>query len=241
MRYKIENMFIAHECQRLGVDRAPIGTYLYETYAQCNEDILIESCLQAIMFRSKRLMTSVVYCEIGANHPIQTSGTYLLSRLHGATGVLVEANPHLIATLREKRPNDKIVNCAITATHRGLVDLFIHAKNELSSLDINHIDRFRNFGGKDGIVESISIEAIDINSFMENLPEAEKIDFLSIDVEGEDFEILKALQPRFCPSLIQCEHNGEIEKFNAMLEGKGYRMLAVTDVNLVFMKSEVFR
>lgn len=39
--------------------------------------------------------------EIGANHPIATSATYLLSVELGISGVLVEANPALIGDLKK--------------------------------------------------------------------------------------------------------------------------------------------
>jgi hypothetical protein len=58
------------------VENAPIPTRICESCAQRNEDIIVESFLRDM--------------ESGANHPVQTSSTNLLNRVHGASGVLVE-------------------------------------------------------------------------------------------------------------------------------------------------------
>lgn len=238
MRYTVENPFVQHECLRLGLEKASIPTNMYESYAQCNEDIVVESILRALTRRSGRDMKSVRYIEIGANHPVQTSTTYLLNRLYGASGVLVEANPRLIDSLTKYRPNDIILNCAITASHVERVDIFIHEKNELSSMSIEHIDRFRHFGGSEKIVEKVSIEAMEINAFLRKFF-GERVDFLSIDVEGFDLALVSAMDPIFQPLIIQCEHGQQFDQFAAVLGKKGYSLCAITDVNVIYTKAGI--
>ena len=55
-------------------------------------------------------MESLGYMEIGGNHPVQTSSTYLFYRYHGARGVICEANPRLAMELKINRPGDIVVN-----------------------------------------------------------------------------------------------------------------------------------
>jgi FkbM family methyltransferase len=238
MRYLVENPFIQQECLRLGLEKAPIPTNMYESYAQCNEDILVEAMLRALTRRAGRDMKSVRYIEIGANHPVQTSATYLLNRVYGACGVLVEANPRLIDALKKFRPNDIVLNCAITTSHVERVDIFVHEKNELSSMSVEHIKRFANWGGAEKIVEKVSIEAMEINKFLKKFF-GDRIDFLSIDVEGFDLDLVKTMDPIFQPFIIQCEHEGQFDKFDAVLGQKGYSLFAITDVNVIYTRAGI--
>jgi hypothetical protein len=232
-------MFISSECQIKGISKAPINTSIYETYSQCNEDLIVEGVLRALSRRSGRDMSSVRYIEIGANHPIQTSATYLLSRLYGATGVLVEPIPALAETLRLVRPNDQIVSAVITATDVPFIQLHVHEKNELSSINIEHIDRFKGFGGREGVIETIQCTNLHINDFMKQYGSGQ-IDFMSIDVEGLDVELVRLMDPVFQPTLIQCEHEGRFDQFIRVMEEKNYGLLAVTDVNMIFLRRGIF-
>ncbi|HXP96744.1 MAG TPA: hypothetical protein VN809_08540, partial [Telmatospirillum sp.] len=85
------NLFLPRECARLAVEMRE--SFIRETYAQCNEDIIIESIFRSLMFRTRRQMNQLRYIEIGANHPIHHSSTYLLYRRYEARGVLIEQIP----------------------------------------------------------------------------------------------------------------------------------------------------
>ncbi|HEY1942997.1 MAG TPA: FkbM family methyltransferase [Roseiarcus sp.] len=238
VRYLFENPFINHECVQSGLEKAPIPTNICETYAQCNEDLMVESLLRALMRRSGRDMRSVRYAEIGANHPVQTSATYLLYRLYGASGILVEANPGLIANLQKQRPNDIVVNCAITAQDAGLVEIFVHEKNELTSMSLDHIANFQALGGTDQVVEKIAVESMGINRFLAKYF-GDRLDFMSVDVEGYDLEVIQAMDPVFQPSIIQCEHELKVDAFDAVFNAKGYRLAMLTDVNAIYVRSGI--
>ena len=204
MRAILENPFVTRECEYHHIRKAPIQTFLYETYGQCNEDLIIEGILRAYTFRSGRQMNSLRYLEIGANHPVQTSATYLLRKLYGATGVLVEANPALLDALRKTRPGDIIIHSAITATDAPEIELHVHEKDELSSLAPEHIARFGHFGGTEKITSTIKCPNMHINTLMK-MHDLHKVDFMSIDIEGLDLPILAAMDTVFKPFLIQCE------------------------------------
>ena len=238
LRTVFPNPFIAAECQSFQIDMAPIPTNLYETYAQCNEDIVIEAVLRAQLLRAGRSMDSIRYIEIGANHPFQTSSTYLLHKLYGATGVLVEPIPALAETLRKARPRDTVVNCAVSVSTEKSIRLHVHEKNELSSISTDHISYFKNFGGTEKIVETIECENMHINDFMRAHYGA-YCDYLSVDVEGLDAALLLEMDRVFQPTLIQCEHEGRANLFLEILKPRGYGLLAQTDVNTIFLKTAV--
>jgi FkbM family methyltransferase len=183
-------------------------------------------------------MSTIRYIEIGANHPIQTSSTYLLHRLYGATGVLVEPIPALAETLKKTRPADTVVNCTVTASHAPTVALHIHEKNELSSILAEHSSRFQHYGGTEKITETIVCQNLHVNDFMKTFGSG-PVDFLSVDLEGLDIEVIHAMDPVFQPTIIQCEHEGAVERFSHILRTRGYGLLGLTDVNAIFVRSGI--
>lgn len=238
VRTVFPNPFIAKECQTFATSMAPIPTNIYETYAQCNEDLVVEAVLRAQILRAGRTMNTIRYIEIGANHPFQTSSTYLLYKLYGATGVLVEPIPALAETLRKARPNDTVVNCAVSVSTEKSIRLHVHEKNELSSISADHISFFKNFGGTEKIVETIDCENMHVNDFMK-AHYGPYCDYLSVDVEGLDAALLSEMDHVFQPTLIQCEHEGRTDAFAQILKPRGYGLLAQTDVNAIFVKTTV--
>jgi FkbM family methyltransferase len=190
------------------------------------------------MQRCGRSMESIRYIEIGANHPIQTNSTYLLYKIYNASGVLVEAIPRLADNLRKIRPRDTVVNCAITATHAETVTFHVHEKNELSSVNAEHIARFYTHGGKEKIIETITCPNMHINDFMKQYG-AGPVDYLSIDIEGLDAEVIAAMDQVFAPTILQCEHSGRTDMLMALMKERGYNLLAITDVNLLFSRAGV--
>src|SRR5882672_2105162 len=98
------NQHIANECTRLGIPQNIVGTREPEFYSQAGEDLIVETLLAAVV--TKKPIRNMFYLEIGANHPIQASNTYLFYKHRGAQGVLFEADPELILTLEKARPKD---------------------------------------------------------------------------------------------------------------------------------------
>jgi FkbM family methyltransferase len=238
IRRVFENPFILNECRTHGIEQAPLPTNIYETYAQCNEDLIVESVLRSQFGRAGRQMETLRYIEIGANHPFQTSSTYLFYKLYGAFGVLVEPIPVLAERLSAMRPNDTVVNCAVSTSPAETIEFHIHEKNELSSVSVDHIAMFKNVGGADGIIEKIVCKNMHINDFMKTYY-GSYCDFLSVDVEGLDIMLLSEMDHVFQPTIIQVEHEGRIPEFSGVLDKRGYALLAQTDVNAIYVKAAV--
>jgi hypothetical protein len=93
----------------------------------CNgEDAIVESLLAARFGLAGRGLDTLFYVEIGVTRPLRASSTDLLSRRHGATGVLVAANADLIDELRSARRRDIVLPIAAGAGSAALPinDLF---------------------------------------------------------------------------------------------------------------------
>lgn len=224
------------------IEPAPIATRIHETYAQCNEDLIVEALLRAHCLREKMPMNRIRYVEIGGNHPFQTSSTYLFYRLYGARGVLCEANPRLAHLLALHRPQDTIVNAAVSADRAKSVKFYVARAHELSSLLCDHIRRFEpGFGQQAQVTEEIEVENLHIDDFLARHA-ADGIDYMSIDTEGVDYAILRAMDmERFRPAFLQLEHDAQAPTFIDLLSPRGYLCLGMTDVNLIFADARALR
>ena len=206
-----------------------------KSFSQYGEDLIIENALNIL--REK----SISYLDIGANHPCLISNSYYFYR-KGATGTLIEPDPFLYKILKKKRPNDKILNCGVGFDEKiKTAKLYIMNNPVLNTFSFEEAKRMEN-NTNYKIVKDINIELIPINFIleeMENLPS-----FLSIDVEGLDFEILNSLDTqKYRPGLIVAETltfdpntGGEkIDKIVELMIKKKYKVLADTRLNTIFI------
>jgi FkbM family methyltransferase len=230
---KAANPFIEYENGRLRLKPAPIDTTIRETYAQCNEDIIVEALLRAKFTAAGRDMSTVRYLEVGGNHPVQTSSTYLLYRAWGGRGYIVEANAGLAERLRSIRPRDVIIQIAVSDKFDETVSFHIHELDELSSLSAEDI-----VSGVPGDVSRIeTVPNIHINAFFDAHIDC-RLDFMSIDIEGLDLPVLQALAPVHRPTVLQveCVDLALLAKLKETLEPRGYQLAAMTEVNVIFVQ-----
>lgn len=231
-----ENPWIADACRAHGVARNRLDTRLQEQYGQFAEDLVLESLLRSHFERRDRALASIRYLEIGANHPIQTSNTFLFHRKWGGSGVLVEANPALIEPLRQVRSRDRVVHRAVVpAGFPAQVELSIARHAELSSVDGAHLATFGRFGDVVAVaqVPTATLDELLAADFRTGL------DLLSIDIEGLDLQVLRDATLPVRPAFVVAEPSrqyradGELALADAM-RAHGYDELARTEHNLIY-------
>jgi len=163
-----------------------------------------------------------VFAEVGANDPELLSQTLFLEKL-GWRGVLVEPQPDCCRRLREKRPNAKIFEAACgSPEQRGTADFHIANDDTRSSLRQYEHDESVHFSS----VLKVKVQTLD-----EILEEAgiERLDFLSVDVEGCELEVFKGLDlKRHQPRLIIVEDYAYTLKLHRHLARAGYRLVKRT-------------
>lgn len=220
----------------------PVGAP--ESYGQCGEDLIVESLLRVLCLRTGAEMNEVRYVEIGGNHPIACSNTWLLRQRHGARGVVVEANPNLIADLQRLRPGDTIINKAVVADDRASVSLHVSQADELSSV----VPGFAaSFGRAEfAQTQAVDVPAVRIGKLLTETLAGARLSYVSIDVEGLDFELLRDIDfTQIRPSVLQLEpadhyHRGMGFRMMCLLEHAGYRLHGITDVNQIYVDARAF-
>lgn len=163
------------------------------------------------------------FVEFGATNGVDLSNSFLLEKDYGWMGILAEPARIWHSGLRENRKNSIVeTNCVWKNSNETLVFNETDAP-ELSTLDAfsnsdTHID-FRKNGNK------YEVSTISLNDLLEKHKAPRDIDYLSIDTEGSEFEILNSFNfDNYNIKIITCEHNfGENrDKIHALLVSKDY-------------------
>jgi FkbM family methyltransferase len=229
------NPWVDVRCRAFDVQPNRLPTLLQEQYGQLAEDLVLDALLKTWFFRKQLPLSSVRYAEVGANHPVQTSNTYLFNRKWAGQGVLVEANDRLIEPLRKVRAKDEVLHRAVVPPgFPRTVSINIAANAELSSIDANHV---RSFGQIGAIERVLEVDTITLDEVLARFTDG--LHLLSIDVEGLDVELLATARFEVRPLFIVCEpsrhfHKDAESRFVAALRPKGYFELARTDYNLIY-------
>lgn len=217
-------------------------------YSQFGEDIIL-----AHLFAQLEIMRPT-YLDIGANEPRYISNTYYFYN-RGSRGVLVEPNPFLFKKLKRFRSEDIVLNTGIGFTNVSEADfyLFPNYANGLSTFSAKEAKHWEETGmkglGKIRVEKVIKMPLITINDILGKYFAGKAPNFISLDVEGLDLDILKSLDFNKCqPEAVCVETLGYNDKqqsfkLNDIIDfmlTKNYDVYADTRVNTIFCRKDIF-
>jgi FkbM family methyltransferase len=138
-----------------------------------------------------------VFLEFGAYDGVIFSNTYLLEKFFGWNGILIDPIPQHFKRMELNR-KCKLVHGAITAEQQDNVLI-----EELAASDLS------KFVKKRKIFKKIhKVKAFTLSQVMNQYLTSDEIDFLSIDTEGHELEILKSIDlNRYKIKAVCVEHN----------------------------------
>lgn len=187
------------------------------------------------------------FIDVGAFDGKYLSNTFSFEQ-QGWTGLCVEPHPDYFALCKENRPSSICVNMACVGDEKDQVMLKVDPAGLYSGLADDpdrkeYVEKiFENNDLQFGAFQDVPVKAATLNSLMEaHFSERQSIDFLSIDVEGTEIDVLKGFDlDRFAPEVIVVEANSSEEQSNVKqyLGDKGYFFARIIGVNLIFVNSE---
>ena len=130
------------------------------------------------------------YVDVGAHHPMRFSNTcYFYKR--GWQGVNIEPNPDAINLFRRYRPKDINVNCGV-AKEKASLNYYMFDESALNTFD-SDVLKSRIADTPYKYIKTASIEVEPLAELLrQHVSSDQVIDFLTVDVEGFDLEVLQS-------------------------------------------------
>ncbi|HUT60389.1 MAG TPA: FkbM family methyltransferase [Phycisphaerae bacterium] len=204
------------------------------SYSQCGEDLIVDYVLAILGVSLPR------YVDIGANHPVKLSNTYLFY-CRGARGVCVEPNPLLFEELAAARPRDVCLNVGVGASDQGEGDFYVMDPPSLGTFSQREAHRYERLGHK--IRRVVKVPLVPVNTILrEHCPD--RVNYVSLDVEGLEVAILESWDFDGCRPEVFCIETVLYEghwsrrkevKVAELMKSRGYFVYADTNINTIFV------
>lgn len=142
------------------------------------------------------------FVELGANDGLTQSNTYYFEKFKGWRGVLVEPVPSLFQECFQNRPGSKVFCSACVAAdyNKDFVEIsyggLMSVSSGLQSNGVNfadHLSRSKAYLKKGDVPYTFGAKARTLTAILDEASAPMTIDFLSLDVEGVELEVLRGL------------------------------------------------
>lgn len=214
--------------------------YELNTYAQDSEDTIIKR-----IFEYRNLYEGGFFIDVGAHHPIRYSNTFFFYK-KGWRGINIDAMPDSMKEFEKIRPEDINIEYAISNEEK-ILTYYQFDEPAFNSFDRTlSLDRAQN--KKHTILNTKKLKTVTLSSILDKfISKEQNIDFLSIDVEGLDFQVLQSNNwEKYRPKVVLIEIlNIEIEQilqteiYKFMIE-KEYKYYAKTVGTHFFIENSFF-
>jgi FkbM family methyltransferase len=139
-----------------------------------------------------------VFMDIGAHNGITFNNTLYFEKNNNWKGVNVEPIKKVYDELMINRPNSININCAVCNKdgrtefiyNKGYTEMISGIKHTYDDRHLNRLEIEKSFNG--GSTEIIEVETKKIETICDNY-KISHINYLSIDVEGAEFEVIKSI------------------------------------------------
>lgn len=203
-------------------------------YSQCGQDKFVNETF----FKNHK---NGVFVDVGAHNGISLSNTCFFEKELAWSGICLEPIPSVFEQLQKNR--NCFCICGCVATEHSIVKQFLKISGPLEMLS-GLIDKFdpqhkrriefelKQYGGS---YEVIDVPCYNLNQILEEAG-ISHIDFLSLDTEGGEFEILHNFDFSKCQiDVITVEDNYKIHPFISFLRSNGFDFVKSLEQDLIFV------
>lgn len=203
------------------------------SYSQEGEDLLLDR-----LMGGKQIG---LFVDVGAHHPSRFSNTrYFYEK--GWSGINIDPLPGVMNLFDEERPRDTNIEAGIAEESR-LMTYYMFNEPALNTFCIEEANKKDGLRGEYWIVEKRNIEVRRLDVILKDNSLGErKIDFLSVDAEGFDLNVLRSNDwDLFRPTLVLAEAlESSLVALNddpvvSYMKTQGYSPIAKT-LNTVFFR-----
>lgn len=185
------------------------------------------------------------YVELGANDGISQSNTFFLEKKGNWHGLLIEPVPHLFFNCVRNRSATNSFQCAAAVPHSfqenfvriryaDLMSRTIHINSDNKEI-IEHENLAKKYLKPSESIIEFGAVARTLTSMLDECNAPNKIDFMSLDVEGSELAVLDGVDHnkyRFKYMLIESRDNDATIK---CLEKYGYELVdVISKMDLLF-------
>ena len=191
-------------------------------YSQTRQDFIVDQ-----LFCNKK---NGFFLDLGANDGISFSNTYFFEKHRNWQGICVEPIKDVYNKLRKNR-KCKVINCAIGEKTEKLTFTRVVGPSQM----LSGLKKFRHPDHQKRTLKEVELnggevieEIVQCISFKEMMSKfnVKVIDYLSIDIEGGEFEVLKTIDLReFIIKIITVENNYDDERINDYMVSNGFHRI----------------
>ena len=189
------------------------------------------------------------YVELGANDGITQSNSLYFELKRGWKGILIEPSPHKYLLCKENRNSKNLIYCNacvdfnysqryVDIKYANLMTVSQNLKLDLEDAGKHIEDGKKHLKENEPIFEFGSV-AITLNELLEKSNAPKLIDFLSLDVEGAELDVLKGIdfeRYNFRFMLIEIRN---FDRINRFLKDYNYRFIEKLSIHDYLFKYEV--
>ena len=162
------------------------------------------------------------FVEFGATNGVDLSNSYLLEKDFGWSGILAEPAKVWHQDLKMNRSAALDFDCVWTETGKTLN--FTVSKDAEYSTISDYVNSDAHSSARAG-GSQYPVTTVSLNDLLQRHNAPRHIDYLSVDTEGSEYEILEQFDfQRYSVSVITCEHNfsNQREKIHQLLSRNGF-------------------
>jgi len=207
-------------------------------YGQDGEDVLLQNFINPYYIG--------FYVDIGAYHPALLSNTKWFYE-RGWHGINIDANPVSIKNFQKKRKRDINILSGVSDIEGEMNYYYWGDYSSMNTFNEELYKSWNDAGMKLKEIKKVKVQTIN-KILEENLPNGQKIDFVSLDVEGFEMKILNTFNfEKHAPDYFLVEDidyasenmdfmdfiNNPLYKF---MKNKGYVVVAKTRLTILFKR-----
>ena len=184
-----------------------------------------------------------VFIDIGANDGVSLSNTLFFEKALKWDGLAIEPLPTTFEKLKANR-GCTVVNACVNDVDGEVSFMAVDGYAEMLSgivdrYDDRHMARIKREQEKrGGSATQITVPGYKLSTLLKDTP-FQTIDYMNIDTEGSEFEILKSIDfKKIQVGIITVENNYNDTRFRSHLDACGYDLVAVVGDEIYRRRSD---